>query len=56
LLTAYSIDHTGFPSVTGYVATFAASAIGALVGAIGALFVTPLRLARPGAFGLSRAG
>lgn len=56
LLTAYSIDHTGLPSVTGYVATFAASAIGALVGAGAALFVTPLRFTRPALFRLSRVG
>jgi EmrB/QacA subfamily drug resistance transporter len=43
LLTAYTVGRTGFPSITGYDAAFVASAIGALVGAGAALFVTPVR-------------
>ena len=49
LLTAYTVGHTAFPSVTGYDAAFAASAVGALIGAGVAVFVTPpprLRRAR----------
>ena len=49
LLSAYTVGHTAFPSVTGYDAAFAASAVGALVGAGVAVFVTPpprLRRAR----------
>jgi MFS family permease len=53
LLTAYTIRHTGLPSVTGYDASFAASAIGAVAGAGAALFVTPLRLT-PAVLRLSR--
>jgi EmrB/QacA subfamily drug resistance transporter len=40
LLTAYTIDGTGVPSVTGYKATFALSAAAALVGAVLAVLVT----------------
>jgi EmrB/QacA subfamily drug resistance transporter len=47
LLTAYTVGHTGLPSVTGYEAAFTASAIGAVAGAGAAIFVTPLGLNRP---------
>ncbi|HMC72275.1 MAG TPA: MFS transporter, partial [Mycobacteriales bacterium] len=41
LLTAYTVGNTKLPSVTGYEIAFAASGIGALVGAGVAVFVTP---------------
>ena len=41
LLTAYTVGNTKLPSVTGYEIAFAASAVGALVGAGVAVFVTP---------------
>jgi hypothetical protein len=47
LLTAYTVGHTGLPSVTGYEAAFTASAIGAAAGAGAAIFVTPLGLNKP---------
>jgi EmrB/QacA subfamily drug resistance transporter len=43
LLTAYTIDHIGVPSVTGFEIAFAASAVAALVGTFVASFVTPRR-------------
>ena len=43
LLTAYTVDHTRIPSVTGYEATFAVSAAVALVGAVLAVLVTTRR-------------
>ncbi len=54
LLTAYVVGRTGFPSVTGYDIAFAASAIGAVVGACAAVFVTPVGLRRPAFLRLSR--
>jgi EmrB/QacA subfamily drug resistance transporter len=41
LLTAYTIDHTGVPAVTGFEIAFGASAVAALVGAFVATLVTP---------------
>jgi MFS family permease len=49
LLTAYTVGRTKLPAVTGYEIAFAASAVGAFVGAGVAVFVTPpprLRRAR----------
>jgi EmrB/QacA subfamily drug resistance transporter len=43
LLTAYTIDHTGVPAVTGFEIAFGASAVAALVGAFVATLVTPRR-------------
>jgi MFS family permease len=43
LLTAYTVDHTRVPSVTGYEVTFAVSAAAALVGAMLAVLVTTRR-------------
>ena len=41
LLTAYTVRRSNLPAVTGYEIAFAASAIGAFVGAGVAVFVTP---------------
>jgi EmrB/QacA subfamily drug resistance transporter len=41
LLTAYTVGRTKLPAVTGYEIAFAASAVGAFVGAGVAVFVTP---------------
>jgi len=46
LLTAYTIDGTELPSVTGFEIAFSASAVAALVGAVVAVFVTPPRRRR----------
>jgi EmrB/QacA subfamily drug resistance transporter len=46
LLTAYTIDGTGLPSVTGFEIAFSASAVAALIGAVVAVFVTPPRRRR----------
>jgi EmrB/QacA subfamily drug resistance transporter len=43
LLTAYTIDSTGVPAVTGYETTFAISAVVAVVGSALAVFVTRVR-------------
>jgi len=46
LLTAYTIDGTELPSITGFEIAFSASAVAALVGAVVAVFVTPPRWRR----------
>ena len=46
LLTAYTIDGTELPAVTGFEIAFSASAVAALVGAVVAVFVTPPRRRR----------
>ncbi len=46
LLTAYPIDATGVPSVTGFEIAFGISAVAALVGAVMAFLVTPPRARR----------
>ncbi|MDQ3821794.1 MAG: MFS transporter [Actinomycetota bacterium] len=46
LLTAYSIEGTEIPSVTGFELAFAISAVAALAGAVVAAFITPPRLRR----------
>jgi EmrB/QacA subfamily drug resistance transporter len=46
LLTAYTLEESDLPSVTGFQIAFAASAVAALVGAVVALFVTPPRRRR----------
>jgi EmrB/QacA subfamily drug resistance transporter len=46
LLSAYTIDHTGVPAVTGYEAAFSVSAVAAFVGTVVAVFVTAPRLRR----------
>jgi len=48
LLSAYTIEGTQIPSITGFETAFVASAIAAFAGAIIALFVTrPVWRARP---------
>jgi EmrB/QacA subfamily drug resistance transporter len=46
LLSVYTIDHTGVPSVTGYEAAFGLSAVAAFAGAVVAVFVTAPRARR----------
>jgi EmrB/QacA subfamily drug resistance transporter len=46
LLSVYTIDHTGVPSVTGYEAAFGISAAAAFAGAVVAVFVTAPRVRR----------
>jgi len=46
LLSVYTIDHTGVPSVTGYEAAFGISAVAAFAGAVVAVFVTAPRARR----------
>ena len=46
LLSAYTIDGTGVPSVTGFEVAFAVSAVAAFVGAVVAIFVTSPRMRR----------
>jgi hypothetical protein len=46
LLSAYTLDGTGVPSVTGFEVAFAVSAVAAFVGAVVAIFVTSPRMRR----------
>ena len=46
LLSAYTIDDTGVPSVSGFETAFSISAVAALAGAVVAIFVTAPRLRR----------
>jgi MFS family permease len=46
LLSVYTIDDTGAPSVTGYEAAFGISAVAAFAGAVVAVFVTAPRVRR----------